>query len=45
MRSVAAKQIGDNLESEIAPFAFPLDSGGEGLRSAAQVFIPNFNKN
>ena len=44
MHSIAAKQIGDNLESEVAPFAFPLDSGGEELRSAAHVFIPNLQQ-
>ncbi|KAL5517678.1 hypothetical protein EMCRGX_G003271 [Ephydatia muelleri] len=44
MRSIAAQQIDDNLESEVAPFAFPLDSGGEELRSAAHVFIPNLQR-
>ena len=44
MHSIAAKQIGDNLQSEVAPFSFPLDSGGEELHGAAHVFIPNLQQ-
>ena len=40
-RQIAQKQVGDNLEAETAPFSFTLASGGEELRAAAHVFIPN----
>lgn len=38
---IANQQIGDNIDSEAAPFSFSLPSGGEELRAAAHVFIPN----
>ena len=40
-RKLAKEQVGDNLEAETAPFSFSLASGGEELRVAAHVFIPN----
>ena len=40
-RKVANEQVGDNLKAETAPFSFNLTSGGEELRAAAHVFIPN----
>ena len=38
---MAKEQVGDNLEAETAPFSFSIPSGGEELRVAAHVFIPN----
>ena len=40
-QKIAQQQVGDNLETETAPFSFSLASGGEELRAAAHVFIPN----
>ncbi|KAL5491484.1 hypothetical protein EMCRGX_G016781 [Ephydatia muelleri] len=42
MRHVGSKRIvGDNIQGELAPFSFTLTSGGEELRAAPLVFIPN----
>ena len=40
-RKQAKQQVGDNLDAESAPFSFNLASGGEELRAAAHIFIPN----
>ena len=41
MRQIAKGIIRDNLKAEVAPFSFPLASGGEELRGAVLVYIPN----
>jgi hypothetical protein len=33
--------VGDNLKGEMALFSFPSTSGGEELRGAALVYIPD----
>ena len=40
-RKLAKEQVGNNLEAETVPFSFGIPSGGEELRVAAHVFIPN----
>ena len=40
-RIIAKEQIGDNLETESAPFSFNLTGGGKEIRAAAHAFIPN----
>ena len=40
-RILAKEQVGDNLDTEIAPFSFSLTGGGEEIRAAAHAFIPN----
>ena len=40
-RKIAKQQVGDNLDTETAPFSFNLNGGGEELRAAPHVFIPN----
>ena len=41
MRKIIDEMIGDNLEGEVAPFAFNLPSGGEEIRGAPIVYVPN----
>lgn len=41
MRRLSNEIIGDNLTGEIAPFSFPLASGGEEIKGAALVYIPD----
>jgi hypothetical protein len=38
---IAKEKIGDNLETENAPFSFSLTSGGDEITAAAYDFIPN----
>ena len=40
-RQLAQLQVGEDLETEAAPFSFSVASGGEELRVAAHAFIPN----
>ena len=40
-RILAKEQVGDNLDTEVAPFLFSLTGGGEEIRAAAHAFIPN----
>ena len=40
-RKLAEELVGENLDAETAPFSFTLASGGEELRVAAHIFIPN----
>ena len=35
------KAVGENLKGELAPFSFPLPSGGEEFQGALLVFIPD----
>ncbi|KAL5463613.1 hypothetical protein EMCRGX_G032527 [Ephydatia muelleri] len=44
MRDIAREVIGDNLNGEMAPFSFPAYDGGEEVRAAPHVFIPNLNQ-
>ena len=39
MRHISTQIVGDNLKGEIAPFSFPLPSGGEEIRGAPLVYI------
>ena len=41
MRHICRQIVGDNLKGEMALFSFPLPSGGEELRGAPLVYIPN----
>ena len=41
MRQIAKGIIQDNLKAEVAPFSFPLASGGEELRGAVLLYIPH----
>ena len=40
-RALSKEILGSNLESEAAPFSFPLKHGGEDLRPAPLVFVPD----
>ena len=40
-RKLSHQVLGDNLESEATPFAFPLKHGGEDLRPAPLVYVPD----
>lgn len=40
-RKLSHEVLGDNLESEAAPFAFQLKHGGEDLRPAPLVYVPD----
>ena len=44
MRTVARGMIGDNLHGEMALFSFKLASGGEELRAAPLVYMPDLNQ-
>ena len=41
MRKAAAEMVGSNLVSEAAPFPFSLKSGGEQIRAAPLVYVPD----
>ena len=41
MRKITDEMIGDNLEGEVASFSFNLPSGGEEIRGAPLVYVPN----
>ena len=41
---IAQWQIGENINSETAPFSFGLSGGGEEVRAAAHVFIPGLRE-
>lgn len=43
-RVIAQQQIGENIDSETAPFSFSLPGGGNELRAAAHVFIPRLRE-
>ena len=43
-RTVAHGMIGDNLHGEMALFSFKLASGGEELRAAPLVYMPDLNQ-
>ena len=43
-RKRAAVMIGDNLEAEPVPFTFSLASGGEEIRAAPLVYVPDLVK-
>eukprot|EP00731_Ephydatia_muelleri_P011996 Em0006g890a len=40
MRHISSQIVGDNLKGEIAPFSFPIPSGGEEIKGAPLVYIP-----
>lgn len=40
-RRLSEDILGDNLEAEEAPFSFALQHGGEDLRPAPLVFVPD----
>ena len=40
MRHISTRIVGDNLKGEIAPFSFRLPSGGEEIKGAPLVYIP-----
>ncbi len=41
MRKAAAEMVGTNLSSEAAPFSFSLKRGGEEIRAAPMVYVPD----
>ena len=41
MRQISCQIVGDNLKVEIAPFSFPLPSGGEEVKGSPLVCIPH----
>eukprot|EP00731_Ephydatia_muelleri_P021814 Em0014g405a len=41
MRQISCQIVGDNLKGEIAPFSFPLPSGGEEVKGSPLVYIPH----
>ena len=41
MRKITDEMIGDNLEGEVAPFSFKMPTGGEEIRGAPLVNVPN----
>ena len=41
LRALYREILGGNLHSEAAPFSFALKHGGEDLRPAPLVFVPN----
>ena len=44
MRHICGQIVGDNLKGDMALFSFPLPSGGEELRGAPLVYIPDLVK-
>ena len=42
-RVLAKNIIGSNLAGEMVPFTFPLDAGGEEIRKAPMVYIPDLH--
>ena len=41
MRQISCQIVSDNLKGEIAPFSFPLLSGGEEVKGSPLVYIPH----
>lgn len=41
VRSLARDLVGPNLASELVPFTFSLDSGGEEVRKAPMAYVPD----
>eukprot|EP00731_Ephydatia_muelleri_P019402 Em0012g227a len=41
MCQISCLIVGDNLKGEIAPFSFPLPSGGEEVKGSPLVYIPH----
>lgn len=41
MRKITDEMTGDNLEGEVAPFSFNMPTGGEEIRGAPLVYVPN----
>ena len=41
MRQISREMIRGNVKGEIAPFSVSLKSGGEEIRGAALVYVPN----
>ena len=33
--------VGDNITTEMVPFTFPTDGGGDEIREAPFVYVPN----
>ena len=44
MHHICRQNVGGNLKGEMALFSFPLPSGGEVLRGAPLVYIPDLVK-
>ncbi|KAL5517069.1 hypothetical protein EMCRGX_G002537 [Ephydatia muelleri] len=44
MRQIARGLLGENLQGEVAPLSFCLSSGGEEIRGAPLVFMPDLNQ-
>eukprot|EP00731_Ephydatia_muelleri_P002959 Em0001g2959a len=44
MRQIARGLLGENLQGEVAPLSFCLSSGGEAIRGAPLVFMPDLNQ-
>ena len=40
-RALAKEAIGDNITAEMVPFTFPADGGGDEIREAPFVYVPN----
>ena len=40
MRHISSQIVSDNLKGEIAPFSFPIPSGGEEIKGAPLLYIP-----
>lgn len=41
VRSLAHELVGPNLASELVPFTFSMDGGGEEVRKAPMAYIPD----
>ena len=41
MRKEATALLGDDLVAESVPFSFPQKNGGEEIKPAALVYVPN----
>ena len=41
MRHISSHIVGDNHKGEVAPFTFPLPSGGDEIKGAPLVYIPH----
>lgn len=41
VRALARDLVGPNLASELVPFTFSLDGGGEEIRKAPMAYIPD----
>eukprot|EP00731_Ephydatia_muelleri_P003359 Em0001g3359a len=44
MRQIARGLLGENLQGEVTPLSFCLSSGGEEIRGAPLVFMPDLNQ-